>query len=648
MRFLNRRRAADAATVAFAGVLLNVAVFQSLGSSTSKLALFAAVAIAAEALHRSHDKLLPDALEGERFTLTTPIHLAALLVAGPWVATAAAGWSVIAVGPFRGLAPMELLRKAAALGMATMAGGIAFTLAGGSVGHLVLPEGLLPAAVAGIVYITVRTLLEGLATQRPALPDLLTSASGVGLGIVLAFAALRELWLAISLIPLLLLVERLYARVVALRHEMATALETFANIVDERDPSTYGHSVRVARYVQELAHGLGVPPAEVRRLWWAGRLHDLGKVAVDAAVLAKPGELSAAEWGTVWRAPRLSARLLQRFRFAAQQAQAVEYHRERYDGTGYYRAREEDIPLAAHFLILADAFDAMTTDKPFRKRMSREHALNEIERGSGSQFHPVIARAFVAVQRGLDPTAVIRAEELSSIRDASALPPSSARGPVDVFGRPDLIALAGGGVFLVGLGLRHTIVAIIGAVVAVVGLRVWYRTRRRISRLTAALEEAWNFTGDQAQLFGRLVDAIGQTWPLEYAAFVDWSEDGAGGSVRLERGPDGPTETSLISWLLREAESGAGIVVETPGQLPGAGVGVGVAVPLRRENSALVGFLVVRGSEPPPQHLVPALETCLDPLGVAFAEAPHAVVLRQLPVKRLDAGRHRQARTLEA
>ena len=110
-----------------------------------------------------------------------------------------------------------------------------------------------------------RTLLEGLATQRPALPDLLTAAPGVGLGIVLAFAALRELWLAIALAPLLLLVERLYARVVGLRREMATALETFANIVDERDPSTYGHSMRVAALRERPASGLGFPSTEVRR-----------------------------------------------------------------------------------------------------------------------------------------------------------------------------------------------------------------------------------------------------------------------------------------------------------------------------------------------------------------------------------------------
>lgn len=124
---------------------------------------------------------------------------------------------------------------------------------------------------------------------------------------LLAFAASREIWLAIALVPLLLLVERLYGRVVGLRHEIATALEAFANIVDERDSLTYGHSVRVAGYVRDLARGLGLPPAEVRRLWWAGRLHDLGEVAVDATVLSKPGKLSPAEWGTVCLRSRATA-----------------------------------------------------------------------------------------------------------------------------------------------------------------------------------------------------------------------------------------------------------------------------------------------------------------------------------------------------
>jgi len=650
MRSFLWRRGADAATVAFAGVLLNVAVFESLRDSSEKLALFAAVAIAAEAIQRNHDELLPDAREGERFSLTSPIHLAAMIVAGPWVAAAIAGWSVIAVGLFRGSMPLPLLRRGAALATAALAGGAAFQLAGGSVSHLRLPEELLPAAIAGLVYVTARTLLEGVVARRPVLPDLITSSAEIGLGVVLAFAALRQIWLATGLVPVLLLVERLHRRVVSLREEMATALETFANIVDERSPSTYGHSLRVAHYVNELARALGLPATEVRRLWWAGRLHDLGKVAVDAAVLGKPGKLSPAEWATVWRAPRLSGRLLQRFGFASQQAQAVEYQRERYNGTGYYRVSREDIPLAAHFLIVADAFDAMTTEKPFRKRLSREDALTEIERGSGTQFHPVIATAFIAVQRGQDPAVVLPPEELAAIRDAAVPPQSTLPSLADASHRAELAAVLGGGLILVGLGTGLPFLAVAGTVVALLGLRMWHATRRRVSRLTSALHETFRHAPDQAQMFGSFVDVIDKahTWPLAYAAFVEWSDDGSGGAVCLERGARRPPETSLVSWLLREAESGAGLVVDTGLELPSAGFAV--ALPLRRDNSSLVGFIVLCGDDQPPAHVLPALEACIDSLGLAVGEARPADVLRPRTKKvtTLNAGRRGQPRTLEA
>src|SRR2546428_7219042 len=173
MRFLSRRRVADAASVVLAGAFLNAAVFESLRTSTENLALFAAAAIAAEAMQRAQDELLPDALEGERFALTSPIHVAAMIVAGPWVAAAVAGWSAVAIGPFRGGTPLPLLRRGGALAAAALAGGFAFQLAGGAIGHLRLPDDLMPAVVAGIVYVTARTLLEGLVVRSPALPDLI-------------------------------------------------------------------------------------------------------------------------------------------------------------------------------------------------------------------------------------------------------------------------------------------------------------------------------------------------------------------------------------------------------------------------------------------------------------------------------------------
>jgi HD-GYP domain-containing protein (c-di-GMP phosphodiesterase class II) len=646
MRSLFRRRFSGVASVLVAGALLNVAVFEALKASPEKLALLAAVAIAAEALQRHDEKLLPDGLEGEHFSLTSSVQIAAILIGGPWIAAAAAGWSVIAVAPFRDVPLVQLVRRAAALAVAALAGGLALAGAGGAVGQITLPDDMLPVALAGLIYLTVRTLLEGLVDKRVAVPDVVSATAAIGLGIVLAFAALHEIWVAIALAPLLLLVERLYGRVVALRREMATALETFANIVDERDRSTYGHSVRVAAHVSEVARALGFPDSEVRRLWWAGRLHDLGKVAVDASVIAKPGKLSPAEWGTVWRAPRLSARLLQRFHFAAQQAQAVEYHRERYNGSGYYRVSRENIPLAAHFLILADAFDAMTTEKPFRPRRTREQALAEIERESGEQFHPVIAKAFVAVQRGQDPTDVLTTEELTEVRDAATPPAAPAPTLGDVLRRPDVAALTGGALVLVGLGTTLYPIAIAGVAVTLVGLKTWHSARRRVARLTKALAETAD-AGDQAQMFGSFVDVVDrpETWQLSYAAFVAWNEDGSGGAVRFERGTHQPPESSVVSWLLREAESGAGLVVDEGQELPSASFSA--ALPLRRDNSSLVGFVLLCAERKPAPFVLRALESSVDTLGPAYGEARPAEVLRLLE-KPLDARRRRQPRTLEA
>ena len=133
---------------------------------------------------------------------------------------------------------------------------------------------------------------------------------------------------------------------------------------------------------------------------------------MDASLLRKRARLDGAEWAAMRRHPRLSARLLQRFEFVAPQARAVELHHERADGAGYYGVGGDDLPLASHFLIVADSFDAMTTDRPYRRGLSHEAALMEIERHVGTQFHPVVAKAFVAVQRGVNPLTVLTRAEL--------------------------------------------------------------------------------------------------------------------------------------------------------------------------------------------------------------------------------------------
>jgi hypothetical protein len=583
------------------------------------LLLFAAALIAAELLHR-RDNDLGTVEEDDRFSAAGPIAVAAAILIGPWSALLVSGVSVGVVRRLQGDGWRESAGRAISLGGAAFAAGFAYLLGGGETGSVLLPDDLMALALLGVAFVTVKTLLVRLPAGASALePDLLPAGSEIALGAAAAIAVDVNLWSGALLLPALVLIEQLYGRTIALRREVASALETFANLVDERDSSTFRHSQRVAESVRTLAVALGLPRADAQRLWWAGRLHDLGKVAVDAAALRKSGLLNTYDWEAVRRAPRLSARLLQRFRFAAQQAKAVEYHRERFDGSGYYGARGEDVPLAAHILIVADAFDAMTSERPFRPRLSDEEALAEIERNAGTQFHPVIAKAFAAVQRGRRPEDVLSAEELASIRETSvgALP---RRSLGELRHRPELLVMLGAAASLVGLGVSMLEVSIAGGAVAGIGLLLWSLSRLRAARLTRAVDAALSDAADRPRLFSELAGAFEHAWRQDYALLVAWHEDGSDGTIELAHGASDVPAAELTSWLLRGAESHRELIVDDGAEL--ARDGSSIALPLRRENSELVGFLVLGGSGPPPPHLVAAARSRLDRVGLALAAAP--------------------------
>jgi hypothetical protein len=583
------------------------------------LLLFAAALIAAELLHRRDNELGRDE-EADRFSVAAPLAVAAAMLLGPWSALLASTLCVGTVRRLQGDGWRESALRAVSLGAAAFAGGYAYMLAGSNTGSVALPDDLLGLVLLGLAFATVKTLVVRLPSGASTFePDLLPAGAEIALGAAVAIAVDANLWHAALLVPILLLIEQLYGRATALRGEVASALETFANLVDERDPSTYRHSRRVADSVRELAEALALPRADAQRLWWAGRLHDLGKVAVDAAVLRKSGLLNIHDWEAVRRAPRLSARLLQRFRFAAQQAKAVEYHRERYDGSGYYGARGKDVPLAAHILIVADAFDAMTSERPFRPALSRDEALAEIERNAGTQFHPVIAKAFAAVQRGQRPHDALTSEELASVHEASvAAPPRQSLR--ELRRRPELLVLLGAAVSLVGLGVELLEVTGAGAAVAATGLALGSSSRLRATRLRRAVDAALEQSGDRSALFFALTEAFEHAWSQAYTMLVAWHDDGTDGTIELAHGASGVPDAELTSWLLREAESGSDLIVDDGGELRRDGASI--ALPLRRENSALVGFLVLGGADHLPVHLLAAARSRLDQIGLALADAP--------------------------
>lgn len=584
------------------------------------LALLGAAALAAELLEEPENARVREPLGPGVFRVASGVDLAAVIVLGPWrgalVAGAAALLARLIRGPWRSAA-----FQASAFALASVAAGYAYGLGGGITGHLLLPDDLVPLTALALVYLLVsRGLLQLIGSGEVLQPDFAAAAAEAGLGGVLALFALGHPWNVLAVIPVALAVNQAHARVRRSRQETLHALETFANIVDERHPSTYRHSIRVAGYVDGLARALGLPYTDIDRLRWAARLHDLGKVAVDSTVLRKRGKLTTREWGAMRRAPRLSARLLRRFDLSAAEARAVELHHERVDGQGYYGLPAEELPLASHFLIVADSFDAMLSDRPYRPGLSVDEALAEIESNIGTQFHPAVAKAFIAVQRGLDPYAALSAEEKEELRAAAApyrVPDIT--GARDLKERPEIVALGGLVAALAGIGLAQLWLAVLGGAFALTGvlLRAWarFRSNRLKGSLAAALA-----ADERKILFERLSAVLTAATRCDWIGLVSWEEDGLGGSLELSQG-DAPRERALMSWLVREAESRDELLIVSAHELGGED-GVYVALPLRRENSALVGFVVLRTPRALQRHVRTALFGSLDALGLALAMRP--------------------------
>jgi HD-GYP domain-containing protein (c-di-GMP phosphodiesterase class II) len=173
-------------------------------------------------------------------------------------------------------------------------------------------------------------------------------------------------------------------------------LTSFSAALEARDPYLRGHSTRVTAFAEALARLLGWRRSELEALRLGGSLHDVGKIAVDAGILRKPGPLTEAELAHIRIHPVAGARLIDGVADLLPALPYVLHHHERWDGTGYPDGRAaETIPVEARLLGVADAFDAMTSHRPYRRALSVERALTEVKRCAGTQFDPELARAFV-------------------------------------------------------------------------------------------------------------------------------------------------------------------------------------------------------------------------------------------------------------
>lgn len=168
----------------------------------------------------------------------------------------------------------------------------------------------------------------------------------------------------------------------------------FVDMIEQRDAYTAGHTLRVAQYSRLLAKELHIDENSIKKIEKAAILHDIGKIATPDTILLKPGRLNKLEYKLIQNHVSAGYKMLSKVKMYSELAEIMKYHHEHYDGSGYpYGLKGDEIPLEAHIMIVADAFDAMTTNRIYKGRLSIEDALQELNKFSGTQFHPMVVNA---------------------------------------------------------------------------------------------------------------------------------------------------------------------------------------------------------------------------------------------------------------
>ncbi|MGP4025795.1 HD-GYP domain-containing protein [Actinomadura sp. 3N407] len=353
-------------------------------------------------------------VEGARISLGFAVSLASVVLLGP-AGAALVGGGAMATGQ-RSVGPVKRMFNGAQFALSGFAAGTVFGLLGGGgfepgqvgwVGQVIVP--FLAALVTFVVAnlgLTAGVLLLGgqAAAHELARASGPVAAGCVGYGMFgLLIAGLwGRLGLLVAVLVLLPLLVARWALEQAYAQQRAhdATLAALCQAVETKDPFTRGHCGRVSRAAVMVARQLGMRPERVETLRYTGMLHDVGKLGVPTRILTKDGPLSDEEYAAVQLHPMRGLEIVREIGFLDEALAGIMHHHERMDGRGYpLGLAGDEIPEFARVIGVADAFDVMTSTRPYRKARPVGEAVRELRRCSGTQFDPVMVEAFL---RALD------------------------------------------------------------------------------------------------------------------------------------------------------------------------------------------------------------------------------------------------------
>jgi HD-GYP domain-containing protein (c-di-GMP phosphodiesterase class II) len=303
--------------------------------------------------------------------------------------------------------PQKVLFNTANIALAVATGSAVWSLGGRDLG-LASPLSLPWTIAAALAYFGVNTGLTaamvGLVVNLP-MPlvwrrghrnVLIANIAVLAAGLPVAGLWLAYPWMVAALGLALLAVHRAMADRLKLETQTLDSLFELADILDARDKYTHGHSERVGHYAEQVAITLGMSSDRAHLTFLAGRLHDIGKCAINNEVLLKRGSLDDEERTHMRRHPEVGSAMLAHFAVFTEVAGFVRGHHERWDGQGYPdKLRGEAIPLESRIIAVVDSFDAMTTTRPYRDAMPHAEAVRRLRAGAGQQWDPRVVSAFI-------------------------------------------------------------------------------------------------------------------------------------------------------------------------------------------------------------------------------------------------------------
>lgn len=289
--------------------------------------------------------------------------------------------------------------------------GIVYQQAGGVVGAQNIFQFIFPAAICALTYCIINITLFILVVSfdknvriktiwRTSIKEMIPSyiaEAPMGFLMAIVYVEVGIIGILLFFLPLLL-ARRSFELYTKMRKVYLDTIRALAAAIDAKDPYTKGHSERVAEISLALAQELNLSDKDIENIEYTALLHDIGKIGIADNILGKNSSLTNKEFDKIKEHTVMGAKIIEPVDFLKNSYEAIYHHHERYNGDGYPDGiKEKKIPLSARIIAVADAYDAMGSDRPYRKKLSHNKILKELKEQSGQQFDPEVVKAFISV-----------------------------------------------------------------------------------------------------------------------------------------------------------------------------------------------------------------------------------------------------------